>query len=96
MKEREFYKKLIAINGFESQYVMCVEEMSELTKELCKLKRYGEDESKRAQIIDNIIIEIADVLLTTEVMKEYFGFDLVDKAKQDKIIKTKKILKIGE
>ena len=41
MKEeyREYYKKFIDEWSYESQIVVAIEEMSELTKALCKYKR---------------------------------------------------------
>ena len=39
-KYRDIYKKIYEKWGLESQERMCIEEMSELTKELCKRVRY--------------------------------------------------------
>jgi hypothetical protein len=59
---------------------MCIEEMSELTKELCKIKRAG---TKKDYIVDvlrqvnlireNVIEEMADVEITLAQQKIIFG-----------------------
>ena len=50
------YQKFIDEFGIESQMMMCIEEMSELTKELCKYFRY-KDTDKISQVENNIIEE---------------------------------------
>ena len=75
---------LIALKqwGLESQIDMCIEEMSELIKELLKFKR-GKDN------LDHICEEIADVEITVGQMKLIFDKDkiLVDKYTQEKLIR---------
>ena len=39
MEFREFCEKAIEVWGEDSQLRMCIEEMSELTKEICKYQR---------------------------------------------------------
>ena len=46
MKYIENYKQFLDAWGYQAQSIMCIEEMSELTKELCKLDRYKDDEEK--------------------------------------------------
>lgn len=77
---REDYKMFIDAYGYESQALMCIEEMSELTKELCKYNRYNDD-----KIIDNIREELADVFNCVEQLSYYFGFDEVQKIREYKI-----------
>lgn len=66
MDSLKVLKKAISTYGKESQLDMCIEEMSELTKEICKHKRgaYNNEE---------IIEEIADVYIMLEQMKMIFG-----------------------
>jgi len=66
----------------ESQIDMCIEEMSELIKELLKFKRGKEN-------IDHICEEIADVEITTGQMKLIFDKDkiLVNKYIQEKLVR---------
>ena len=67
----ELINKAIDHFGKESQITKAVEEMGELTAELCRsLNHYGTNV--------NIIEEIADVLIMMTQLKEIFGPDLVD------------------
>lgn len=60
--DKEVLDKAICIYGTDKQLDMVVEEMSELTKEICKKKR-GKD--NRVEIIE----EIADVYIMLEQLK---------------------------
>lgn len=83
MLDKEFYHetldKMTATWGAESDYRVCIEEMSELTKELCKFMRYSrndkseENDKKLDEIRKNIIEETADVLICANHMKRLFG-----------------------
>jgi len=77
---RDAYKTFIEKYGYDSQALMCIEEMSELTKELCKYKRYHDE-----KIIENIREELADVFNCVEQLSYYFGFDEVQKIREYKI-----------
>ena len=59
-------RKAIDTYGKDSQAKMMIEEMSELTKELCKLFR-GEGDT------GHILEEIADVQIMLDQMKMIFG-----------------------
>ena len=61
MRNNPIYKHALDTFGAESQTLKCLEEMSELQKELCK-HSFGEDNR------DHIAEEIADVLITIEQM----------------------------
>lgn len=69
--------------GEDAQIRMCVEEMSELTKELCKFIRYSNEKKSQyyddliKQTIKNIIEETADVLICSGQMKLHFGNEQV-------------------
>jgi len=83
------YKECIDRWGIDSQVNMCIEEMSELTKALCKYRRYGND----ASVIENIKEEIADVLNMVEQIQYYFVSDdikEIEKIKDKKIERLKK------
>lgn len=80
----EYYKYFIDRSGIESQRLMCIEEMSELTKELCKLERCNSPE-KEANVIANIQEELADVLNMAEQLEYYYGNDVVEKIRKEKI-----------
>lgn len=64
-KDERIYMKALELYG-EGQIDICVEEMSELIKELCKFKRYRENLSSIAE-------EIADVKITIAQMEMLFG-----------------------
>lgn len=62
------YKKALDHFGAKNQIDMCIEEMSELTKALCKVKRYG----FWPQYNKNVYEEIADVQIMINQMAELF------------------------
>ena len=62
------YKKCIEVWGIDAQIKMCIEEMSELTKELCKYYRKGEMNCD-AELKDHICEEIADVQVMLDQFK---------------------------
>lgn len=80
----EIYKKYLDTFGIKSESRICIEEMAELTKELCKLERY-KDTEKEVQIVENIKEEIADVLNTVEQLYLYYGADEIDKIREFKL-----------
>ena len=59
------YDEAMRVFGVPTQITVCVEELSELQKELCKHLRGSGD-------IEHIAEEIADVLITTGQMIRYF------------------------
>ena len=61
------YEQIIAKNGTLSQVLKALEEMSELSQELCKL--FCDDHRGKAQLID----ELADVTIMVEQMRILFG-----------------------
>lgn len=66
------YKVALRKWGIDSQVMMAVEEMSELTKEICKIFR-GKG------TMDDLADEIADVLITLEQLKLIYEIgDMVD------------------
>ncbi len=90
-KFNSIYDKFLFAYGKESQMRMCIEEMSELTKELCKYMRISkndlseENEQKLEQIKKNIIEETADVLICASQMKRIFGDEAVEEMMNYKI-----------
>ena len=59
----EVLERAVSTWGKEAQVDMAIEEMSELTKALCKERRCGFGQGSRAQAHANIIEEIADVII---------------------------------
>jgi hypothetical protein len=83
--------------GEDAQIRMCIEEMSELTKELCKymrvLRNENVDASKLDEIKTNIIEETADVLNCAEQMALIFGEEKVKEVRKQKIERCIKKIK---
>ena len=78
-QEYKIYKDAIAFFGTTSQKVMAIEEMSELTKELCK-------ELRDRGNIENIADELADVEITLAQIKLIYKIrDLVEEHKDFKL-----------
>lgn len=92
------YKAFLDKWGMETQMRMAVEEMSELTKEICKYIRYtkdyslSKDDEKVLQITNDLKGEVADVLNCVEQVRYMFGKDEVDLIRKAKIERTLKRL----
>ena len=73
---------------------MCIEEMSVLTKELCKNRRIEKGfivdaEKKKQENLEHVREEIADVLNMVEQMEYIFGVDEIEKIREQKMKRTK-------
>lgn len=88
---KEALKKFFDHWGFDAQSMICIEEMSELTKALCKYKRYGKEKAPE-DVKQNVLEEIADVLNITEGLKIYFGEEEIEKIRKQKVERTLKRL----
>lgn len=66
LQRREIYQAAIDTWGEDNQLIVAVEEMAELTKEICKRQR-GDGN------IDHICEEIADVRICLEQLEMIFG-----------------------
>lgn len=73
------------IYGFPAQAAMVVEECSELTNAICKFRRGRVGE-------DDIITEIADVMIMCEQLSNYFGKEKVELEKERKLERLKERL----
>ena len=83
------YQKFIDTWGVDMQSTMAIEEMSELTKALCKYKRCEEIEVERKQkALENLKEEIADVLNMAEQLELVFGIEEIEKIRKEKINRT--------
>ena len=86
-QENQLYQDAIDFFGDLSQKVMVIEEMSELTKELCK-------ELRNRGNIDHIAEELADVEITLAQIKLIYGIDeLVQQHKEFKLNRFANIMK---
>ena len=76
--------------GIRSQMQQCIEEMSELIKELCKYDRHlGTD--KEQETINSIKEELADVLNMVEQLEYCFGEKEIEDIRSKKIERSKKL-----
>jgi NTP pyrophosphatase (non-canonical NTP hydrolase) len=66
MTEKEVLQKAIKSYGVDMQLTVCIEEMSELIKELCKAKR-------EMAKLENIAEEMADVKIMLDQLEIIFG-----------------------
>lgn len=63
----EICKRAIEVYGAESQMLMCIEEMSELTKELCKEHRGKGVKSSIAEEIADVQITLAQMIMLFDI-----------------------------
>lgn len=89
-KETEaLLKQFIDFWGYECQSNVCIEELSELIKSICKYKREDYDEKYKY----NILEELADVHNMVLQLELYFGVDEINKIRSEKILRTVELLK---
>lgn len=88
-QREKLYNELVEVFDESHQCLLCVEEMTELSKELLKFERGYEDEKQ----IDKIAEETADVLITIEqIMRIYEIEDDVLVYREQKLNRTKQRL----
>lgn len=85
----EFCEKATAVWGEDSQLRICIKEMSELTKAICKYIRLKNSLPTDEKLLDDakraIVEETADVTNTVEQMALLFGVDEVNAIRKEKI-----------
>lgn len=87
------YKKIIEHYGADKQITVAIEELSELTKALCKYKRRGSS----AETLFDITEEIADVTIMCDQLTAIFGIaEEVGAMRDYKIKRTMERIKNGE
>lgn len=100
-KTMELFDKFLSSYGETGEVIICIEEMSELAKELAKYIRYEnyrkdydseENLEKINEIKKNIIEECADVLICASQIRHIFGEKEVDDMIQKKLQKGQKQL----
>lgn len=72
VNREEIIRKAISTFGDKKQIAVAIEEMSELTKELCKAIRVYDTEDVNSYV-DNIIEEIADVEIMLKQLRIIFA-----------------------
>lgn len=86
-RRRRILQDAVRIWGRDAQSLMMIEEMSELTKAICKFYR-AEDDASARPAIENIREEMADVQIMLDQMKIMFGYaDDQERAKLDRLEK---------
>lgn len=94
-EEPSLYELAVAKFGLESQILMAIEEMSELTKALLKLIRYVDyRQGDGNAIVENINEERADVTIMLKQLEAVFGKN--DKMMEKKLVHLKKIVEESE
>ena len=73
-RKAEILKAAIRLYGEPAQIDVAIEEMSELTKALCKVKR-ARDTAGITEASSNVVEEIADVQIMLDQLRIIFGRD---------------------
>jgi len=88
------YKQAVNLWGEDLQLRMAIEEMSELTQEICKLSRY--ETCNYPQIIQRIAEEVADVEIMLEQIKVMFNiFDEVYQFRNKKLERLAQMIEVA-
>lgn len=94
-QERNIEYVALYTYGFEKQIDLMIEEMSELTKALLKLRRFDGNDTEYMKRHAHVCEEIADVEIMLDQMKICFGEGNVSEWKEDKLDRLRKrLLKI--
>lgn len=80
-----YYQQFIEVWGEKAQLVMALEEMSELSKEICKYLRFSDDKQKIAEIRQNIKEETADVANMISQLEFIFGEAEIEQIRDQKL-----------
>ena len=83
-ERKKYYKAFIDKWGYDTQAMMCIEEMSELTKALCKYDRFGKENSPK-EVKENVLEEVADVCNMMDQLIYVFGKDEIEKIRDEKL-----------
>lgn len=86
-EQKEILQQFVDAWGEDAEKMMAIEEMSELTKELCKSWRGATSETPEsmAENKQNIIEETADVLITVNQIRLMYGEKEVDDVMDQKL-----------
>lgn len=89
-ERRALLDRAITAYGAPAQMDMAVEEMAELTKALCKVKRVSCAAEAKA-VLENVVEEMADVQIMLDQLRIIFGRSTAE-AKEYKLERLKKRL----
>lgn len=90
MNRQQILHAAVETFGRDSQMMMMVEEMSELTKAICKQRR-SRTIKEKMDAINGIKEEIVDVQITLDQMKIMFGCD--EEIEREKLERLEKRIK---
>lgn len=92
---KSVYGRAVDVWGVDKQIDMAIEEMSELTKALLKVRRSANKGADiQAETYDNVCEEIADVVNMVEQMRYIFDSEKIDLYIEQKLERTlEKIIK---
>ena len=88
-------KKILAHYGIQNQKKKAIEEMSELIVVMCKTTDVPSCDPKLPQLMDNLIEEIADVMIMMEQLRLFYGQNEVDKMIEYKLNRQIKRIEAG-
>lgn len=89
-ERRALLDRAITAYGAPAQMDMAVEEMAELTKALCKVKRVSCAAEAKA-VLENVVEEMADVQIMLDQLRIIFGHSTAE-AEECKLERLKKRL----
>lgn len=89
-ERRALLDRAITAYGAPAQMDMAVEEMAELTKAICKVKRVSCTAEAKA-VLENVVEEMADVQIMLDQLRIIFGRSTVE-AEEYKLERLKKRL----
>ena len=81
--------------GIKNQNRIAIEEMSELTKVICKIGRYPAMDPRVSKYMDELIEEIADVSIMVEQLRYFYGAEVVDAMIEKKLDRQIKRIQMG-
>lgn len=95
MQRSEKIKCVAYHYGMAHQSKKAIEEMSELTKALCKLDENPALDSRNEQYLYDVVEEIADVIVMMEQLKLFFGQKQVEETIDLKIDRQIERIRMG-
>lgn len=95
-ERQKYYQQFLKVWGEKSQLIMALEEMSELSKEICKYLRYQDNPEKLAEVKQNIFEECADVANMIDQIKFIFGEAKIEQIRDQKLHRCLKRLENKE
>ena len=92
-EQKKVLIKALKKYGIDKQLLICEEEAAELIQAITKMQRYPDDLNRR----DNLIEEMADVLICLEYLKLIYKIDdaEVDKQMNGKVKRIKNRMAMG-